>query len=171
MKKGYVHVYTGNGKGKSTAAFGQAVRSAGAGLEVYIGQFCKSGIYSELRSVKKISNITVEQFGRGCFVKRKPDLIDIDLAKRGFSKIKEIISGDIYDVVILDEICVALHFGLIKTEEVISLIRNKPARTELIITGRKAPKRVIDAADLVTEMKEIKHYYSRGVKARKGIEC
>lgn len=165
-----IQVYTGNGKGKTTASLGLALRAAGAGLKVFIGQFVKGRDYSELNSLKKIKNIKVEQFGRGCFIRKKPDRKDIELAKKGLEKIKKIISKTVCDVVILDEINVALKLKLIKLEDVISLIKNTPKKTELILTGRYAYPKILKMADLVSEMKEVKHYYRKGVKARKGIE-
>jgi cob(I)alamin adenosyltransferase len=165
-----IQVYTGNGKGKTTAALGLALRAAGAGLKVFIGQFVKGRDYSELNSLKKIKNIKVEQFGRGCFIRKKLDRKDIELAKKGLEKIKKIISKTVCDVVILDEINVALKLKLIKLEDVIFLIKNTPKKTELILTGRYAYPKILKIADLVSEIKEVKHYYRKGVKARKGIE-
>jgi len=157
--RGYVQVYTGNGKGKTTAAFGLALRAAGAGLKVYIGQFLKKGEYSELNSINRFKDlIKVEQFGGR------------ELAKKGFKKIKEIIFSREYDVVILDEINVALYYRLLSEEDLINLIKNKPSDVELVLTGRYASSQIIKIADLVTEMRKIKHYFSKGVTARKGIE-
>ena len=166
-----IQVYTGNGKGKTTASLGLALRAAGAGLKVFIGQFVKGRDYSELNALKKIKNIKVEQFGRGYFIRKKPDKKDMELAKKGLEKIKKIISKAVCDVVILDEINVALKLKLIKLEDVISLIKNTPRKkTELILTGRYAHPRILKIADLVSEIKEVKHYYKKGIKARRGIE-
>ena len=165
-----IHVYTGKGKGKTTAALGLALRAAGAGLKVYIGQFIKGKDYSELKALNMIKNIKLEQFGRGCFIKGKPGQKDIALACRGLDKTKRIIAQGIYDLVILDEVNIALRLGLLTLEDISAIIKNTPAKTELVLTGRCAHPRIIKMADLVTEMKEIKHYYRKGIKARRGIE-
>ena len=165
-----IQVYTGNGKGKTTAAIGLAVRAAGAGLKVYIGQFCKGRDYSELHALKKIKNIKIEQLGAPCFIKRKPSAKDFAIAKKGFSRIKNIIARKYYDMVILDELSVAVKLGLIKVDEVIGLLKKPSNMKEIIITGRCAPKEVIKLADLASEIREIKHYYKKDIKARKGIE-
>lgn len=173
LQKGYVQVYTGNGKGKSTAAIGQAVRAAGYGMKTYIAQFMKEYPYSEIESLKALSShIVVEQFCSDDFVYRKqlPDKSEIDKARRGLSKTKaKMLSGN-YDIIILDEICVSVYFGLFTDEEVMTFIKLKPDNIELILTGRYCPDKIIERADLVTEMKEVKHYYQDGVLSRKGIE-
>ncbi len=169
--KGYVQVYTGNGKGKTTAALGQALRALGAGLRVFLGQFLKKGTYSEIKALEIFSpRIEIQQFGRGCFIRGKPTEEDFRLAREGFSLCREKVLSSLYQLVILDELNLVLHFGLLSIDEALDLIRNKPADVELVITGRYAPQPLIDAADLVTEMREIKHYYQKGVKARVGIE-
>ena len=169
--KGYVQVYTGNGKGKTTAAIGLAVRAAGANLKVFIGQFVKGMHYSELESLKRFSDlITIKQFGRECFIFHDPTEEDIKCARDGLQEAKEIINSGEYQVVILDEINIALYYNLFPIDEVIDIIKNKPENVELILTGRYAPQEIIDIADLVTEMREIKHYYVKGVVAREGIE-
>lgn len=165
-----IQVYTGDGKGKTTAALGLALRAAGAGLKVYIGQFLKGKDYSELNSLRKIKNIKLEQFGRSCFIKKGPDPKDMELAKNGLERVNKVILQRIYDVVILDEINVALNLKLLKLEDVIELIRKSPRSLELILTGRNAHPQILRLADLVSEMKEIKHYFKKGVAARKGIE-
>ena len=165
-----IQVYTGSGKGKTTAAFGQALRAVGAGLKVFIGQFVKGKNYSELKALKKIKNIKIEQFGRGCFIKREPNKKDIELARIGLERVRKIISIGIYDIVILDEITVALKLGLLKLGDIISLIKNTSKKTELILTGRNAHPEILKIADLVSEIKDRKHYYKKGVKARRGIE-
>jgi len=165
-----IQVYTGNGKGKTTAALGLSLRAAGAGLRVYIGQFIKGKDYSELKALRKIKNIKVEQFGRGCFIKNPPAKKDIELAKQGLEKIKKIISQRIYDMVILDEINIVLKLKLLELRDVIGLIEKTPKNLELILTGRGAPRQILNIADLVSEIKEAKHYFRKGVKARKGIE-
>jgi len=166
-----IQVYTGNGKGKTTAALGLGLRAAGAGLKVYIGQFIKKGDYCEIKALKKIKNIKAEQFGRGCFIRNAPGKIDIELAQKGLAKIKKIIAARAYDVVILDEINVALKCGLLDLRSVLEILNRAPRKTELILTGRYAHPQVIRAADLVSEIKEVKHYYRKGMKSRIGIEC
>ena len=169
--QGYIQVYTGNGKGKTTAALGLAVRAAGAGLQVYIAQFVKGMKYSELDSIKNFADfITLKQYGRDCFIKKDPTKEDIEFAQRGFKEIKSIIKSNKYDVVILDEIMIAILYNLIDEQAVIKIMDDKPKNLELILTGRYASQQIIEKADLVTEMKEIKHYYQKGVEARIGIE-
>ncbi|WP_321346038.1 cob(I)yrinic acid a,c-diamide adenosyltransferase [uncultured Draconibacterium sp.] len=169
--KGYVHVYTGNGKGKTTAAFGLALRASGADKKVFIAQFVKRKTYSEIKAVQNyLPQTEVKQFGNGYFIKKKPTDTDIEVAQQGLREIKELVKSGDNDLVILDEIFIALHYNLISVEAVIELIKNKPDKLELVLTGRYAPHKIIDLADLVTEMKEIKHYYQNGVKARNGIE-
>lgn len=170
MDKGYIHVYTGNGKGKTTAAFGLALRALCAGKKVFIGQFVKGMEYSELKIVDYFKNVEIHQFGRGCFIRNQPSKEDYEAARLGLCKSKGAMLSNQYDVIVLDEINIALFFGLVTLEEVLDLIKLKPEKTELILTGRYAPKEIIECADLVTEMKEVKHYYTKGVMARKGIE-
>ena len=170
IAKAIVHVYTGNGKGKTTAALGLAVRAAGAGLKVCIHQFVKNGQYSELKALKKIGNIDIRQCGRGCFIKGKPKYGDIECAKDGLAAASRDIFSRKYDLVILDEINVALKFRLIKTNDVISLIRRKPEKLELVLTGRYCPAAILKKADLITEMREIRHPFKKGMRARRGIE-
>ena len=166
-----IQVYTGNGKGKTTAALGLALRAKGAGLKVYIGQFIKGSSYSELKILKKIPRIKIEQYGRGCFVhNEKPSKRDIELACMGLGRAKTIIKQRKYNVVILDEINIALHLGLLKKEGVLDLVKAAPKNIELILTGRYAPTKLIKIANLVSQIKEIKHYYKKGIKARRGIE-
>jgi len=169
--KGYVQVYTGNGKGKTTAALGLSVRAAGAGLRVYIAQFMKMGDYSEIKALQRFSDlITVEQFGKGKFVKGKPSPDEIEAGLRGLQKIKDVIAAGKHDVVVMEEGNVAVMCELFPVEELLDIIDSKPESMELLITGRGADHRVMEKADLVTEMKEIKHYYQKGVQARVGIE-
>lgn len=174
LEKGFVQIYTGNGKGKTTAAIGQAVRAAGYGLKTYIVQFMKEYPYNELNGLKNLSDlITIEQFCGDEFVyaKRPPDVNEIDKANRGLMKAKtRMLSGD-YDLIILDEVCVAIYFGLFTDEEILTFIKMKPENVEIILTGRYCPVKLIDRADLVTEMKEIKHYFREGIKSRNGIEA
>lgn len=169
--KGYIQVYTGDGKGKTTAALGLALRAAGAGLKVYFAQFVKGMKYSEHVALEKMAgHITVAQYGRNCFIKGDPTEEDIRHARQGLSEIGKIMASGKYQVIILDEANIATHYNLFSVEDLLDLMGSKPDDVELIITGRGADPRVIDKADLVTEMKEIKHYYQRGVVAREGIE-
>jgi len=171
MERGYVHVYTGNGKGKTTAAFGLAVRALCAGKSVYIGQFIKDMKYSETKIIEKFENLTIEQLGRGCFIYKDPEKEDVAAAKKGLEKAEEILKGDKFDVVILDEITIAVYFKLFSTGDLISILNKRNREIEVVITGRYAEKNLIDYADLVTEMKEIKHYYKdQGVLSREGID-
>lgn len=172
-RKGYIQVYTGNGKGKTTAALGLALRATGHGLKVYMGQFLKGQMYGELLSVKKLSPlITIEQFGRKGFihVTKNPDEEDIKRAKRGLKRCLDAMLSKKYKIVILDEINVAVDFNLLSEKEVHKFLDQKPDDVEIILTGRYAPPSFIKRADLVTEMKEKKHYYTKGVRARDGIE-
>jgi len=171
IEHGYVQVYTGDGKGKTTAALGLAVRAAGADLQVYIAQFIKMGDYSEIKTLHRLSDkITVEQFGRGRFLGGKPSPEDFELARHGLERVRQVLAAGQYDVVILEEANVAVKYGLIGVQELVSLIIAKPAHVEMVITGRGASPRIIEIADLVTEMRVVKHYFEKGVKARIGIE-
>jgi len=169
--QGYVQVYTGDGKGKTTAALGLALRSAGAGLKVFIGQFIKSAEYSEIKALERFSDqITVRQFGRGCFIRGNPCQADIDMARRALEAVKAALRSGEYDVVIADEANVAFGCKIISESDLIALIESRPPHVELVLTGRNAPAAVIERADLVTEMKAVKHYYDKGILAREGIE-
>jgi len=170
-KRGYTQVYTGNGKGKTTAAIGLAVRAAGAGIKVFIAQFIKMGDYSEIKALKRFSDlITVEQFGLGRFTNGKPSREDIEAARAGLERVKSVLISDEFKIIILEEANVAAMLGLFPVQELLKLIIDKPYDKELVITGRGASPRIIENADLVTEMKDIKHYYQKGVRARVGIE-
>ena len=173
LEKGFVQIYTGNGKGKSTAAIGQAVRAAGFGAKTYIAQFMKEFPYNELISLKHLSEwITIEQFGGDEFVLKKelPGKDELAKAKMGLQSAKEKMLSDEYDLIILDEAVVAIYFKLIEINDIIEFIKSKPENIELILTGRYCPKELIELADLVTEMKEVKHYYQKGITSRNGIE-
>ncbi|MGQ9469354.1 MAG: cob(I)yrinic acid a,c-diamide adenosyltransferase [Nitrososphaerales archaeon] len=175
IEKGLVHIITGEGMGKTTSAIGLGLRAVGHGLKVYMIQFMKRESkgkeYGEIKSIKKFRNFKVAQFGSGKLISHStPTETDFELAKKGFEHAKEVISGSKYDMVILDEIWVAVHHKLISLSEVISLIKNKPENIELVLTGRHAPKEAYDYADYVSEIKKIKHPYSKGVKARLGVE-
>ena len=171
--KGYIQVYTGNGKGKTTAALGLALRAAGYGQRVYSGQFLKGQEYGELRSIRKLAPlVTIEQFGRKGFihVTESPDDEDIERAKKGLQRCLQAMLSRKYRIVVLDEINVALHFHLLAEKEVHDFLAQRPEDVEVVLTGRYAPASLIKRADLVTEMKERKHYYAKGVRARLGIE-
>jgi len=169
--KGYVQVYTGDGKGKTTAAIGLAVRAVGAGLKVFLGQFVKGMEYSELKSLERFSpQMKIKQYGRARFVHSKPTEEDFAATRAGYEEVKKIIKSGQYDLIILDEANIAVYFKLLSVEDLLALIDERPESVELVFTGRKADPRLIEKADLVTEMKEIKHYYSGGIAAREGIE-
>jgi len=173
LKEGFVQVYTGNGKGKTTAALGLAVRAAGFGLKTYIAQFMKEFPYSEINSLKYLAKwITIEQFGGDEFVykKKPPSKNEIRKIMSGLNAAKEKMLCGKYDIIILDEACVSIYFKLIRIDEILNFIKLKPSGVEIVITGRYCPQEIIDAADLVTEMKEIKHYYEKGILSRQGIE-
>lgn len=165
-----IQVYTGKGKGKTTAALGLALRAAGAGKKVYICQFLKDGIYCEVVAIRKIPGIKLEQFGGKRFVLGTPSQEDRVKAKQGLASACKAISKKHFDVVILDEVNVALKLGLLELADILALIKRTPAKTELVLTGRCAHPAVIKAADLVSEIMEKKHYHKKGVKARRGIE-
>jgi len=171
LEKRYIHVYTGPGKGKTTAALGLGLRAAGAGFKVHMIQFMKGRRYSELNSVEKLSNFTISQHGRDEFVnKDEPEQIDIDLAQEGFAYAKNLIKSGKYDMIILDEINVAVDFNLIDLNELMKVIESKPENLELVLTGRYAHPEIQRIANYVTEMLEIKHPYQHGVEARKGVD-
>ena len=169
--KGQIHIYTGNGKGKTTAALGLSLRAICAGKKVFFGQFVKGMDYSELKAMEYLPGFKMEQFGRDCFIFNEPKEEDILVAKEGLEYCKNIIEKGEYDLVVLDELNIALYYMLFSIEEVIETIKAKDDKVELVITGRYAPEELVELADLVTEMKEIKHYYKKGLEARKGIEC
>ena len=170
--KGYIQVYTGNGKGKTTAAFGLALRAAGACMKVFIAQFVKGQEYSEIIAVREfLPSVTVKQYGLECFIVNTPTQADIQIARKGLEEISAIILSGEYDVVILDEANIAIYYNLFTPAELIDILKRKPESMEIVITGRYASAEIMEVADLVTEMKEVKHYYTQGVQARKGIEC
>ena len=166
-----LQLYTGNGKGKTTAALGLTLRAAGAGLRVFFGQFMKNTATSELRTLKLLdANIVFKQFGSGDYIINTPTQKDFDCALAGFAEVENAVKSGSFDMVVADEICTALYYKLIDIEKTLELVKNCPAKIELVFTGRRACGALIEAADLVTEMREIKHFYSKGVSARKGIE-
>ena len=164
-------LFTGNGKGKTTASLGAAIRAAGHNSRVFMIQFMKGRLYGELAAAESLENLTIEQYGRDEFVDPKdPEGVDIELAAKGWARAVELVNKRLCDMIILDEINVAVSFGLIEVEEVVRFIENRPGEIDVILTGRYAPDQLVALADTVTEMREIKHHYSKGVQMRKGIE-
>ena len=173
-RRGYFHIYTGDGRGKTTAALGLAMRAAGAGLRTYIGEFIKVQEYSEILVLReRFPEITVELFGNagGCINGRELNELDVRTAHDGLEKSMAAMKSGEYDLVILDEICIAVYTGAITEDEAMRFISEKPDSVDLVFTGREATTAMIEAADLVTDMREVKHYYSRGVQSRPGIDC
>ncbi|MFH1502122.1 MAG: cob(I)yrinic acid a,c-diamide adenosyltransferase [Candidatus Eisenbacteria bacterium] len=171
-RRGTVQVYTGDGKGKTTAALGLALRSVGHDLSVCMIQFMKGSLnYGELAAAAKLPDFTIEQHGRDEFVDRKnPAQVDVDMARDGLARAREVLSAGKHDLVILDELNVALDFGLVTLPDVLGLIEMRPPHVELVLTGRSAHPEVVKRADLVSEVLNIKHHYDSGVAAREGIE-
>jgi cob(I)alamin adenosyltransferase len=171
-QKGLVIVITGNGKGKTTSAFGQVLRAVGQGYKVLVVQFMKGRKYGEYKAAKEyLPNVTVRLVGLDSFVMRdNPAPIDIEMAQKGFDLVKKAIKSGKYNMIIMDEINVAMDFKLVDLKEVIEVIKNRPAGIDLILTGRNAPSPIIELADTVSEIKEIKHHYAAGIKNRAGIE-
>jgi cob(I)alamin adenosyltransferase len=175
--KGYIQVYTGNGKGKTTAAMGLALRAAGHGYRTFVGQFCKGRKTGEIAAAARLKAggepaIVIQQFGDIRFLRsdQPPDPEDIRLARRGLAACRAALLSGEYRIVVLDEICLALYFKLLSRADVEAVLDERPPDVELVLTGRKAPLWLLRRADLVTEMRERKHYYAAGVAARKGIE-
>lgn len=169
--KGHIQVYTGNGKGKTTAALGLALRAAGAGKKIFIGQFLKSGNYSELKALKKlVDQIKVEHYGLGRFVKGNPSREDIEAGIKGYKRVARIIEKGEHDLVILDEGNIAVKYNIFSEQDLLEIFEKKPDHVEIVVTGRGASQAIMEKADLVMEMKAIKHYFQKGVKARVGIE-
>ena len=168
--KGYIHIYTGNGKGKSTAAFGLALRALCAGKKVYIGQFVKSMKYNETKVENLFNTVLIEQLGRGCFIQEDPEQVDIDMAKNALKRCTEIMQSGEYDLVILDEVTIAIYYKLFTSQDLIKAIQSRDSSVEVVLTGRYASQDLIDLADLVTDMQEVKHYYTQGVLSRDGID-
>lgn len=171
-EKGFIHIYTGNGKGKTTAAFGLALRAAGRGMRTKVVQFMKGRKSGEIEAVERLCGlISVESFGPTEFAEYEKIKNDehASEARIAFDHSLSSLSGE-YDIIILDEIVTAFFFGFITEDEICTLMQSKPVEKELVLTGRGATEKMIELADLVTEMKEIKHYYTKNVMARKGIE-
>ncbi|MFX1375125.1 MAG: cob(I)yrinic acid a,c-diamide adenosyltransferase [Promethearchaeota archaeon] len=172
LEKGLIQVYFGRGKGKTTAAIGQAVRATGHGFKVYMIQFMKGNYkYGEIEAIKAISNFELKQFGSPELI-AEPGDFDKDQGEKAIQFAREIIMSDDYDIVILDEVGVAISMNVIPVDPIIDLIKKKPEKVELILTGGpKMHPKIKELADLITEMKMIKHYYSsQGLTARYGIE-
>jgi cob(I)alamin adenosyltransferase len=171
MIRGLVQIYTGDGKGKTTAALGLALRACGHGLKVFLAQFAKGRNYGELAALERFSDLVqFRQYGREQFIHGEPSPEDIALARKGFQEVQEVAAGRACDLLILDEIGIALYYRMLGLEEVQRFVRDKPEPLELVLTGRRMPEELFELADLVTEMREIKHYFARGIQARKGIE-
>jgi cob(I)alamin adenosyltransferase len=170
--KGLVFVYTGDGKGKTTAAMGQALRALGHGLKVLMIQFMKGKKYGEVLAAEKyLPDITICQSGLDSFVMRNnPAPVDRELAQQGLNMAKSALSSGDYHMVILDEINVAMDFGLISVDDVVEMIKNKVQAVDVVLTGRYAPPEIVELADTVCEVREIKHHYAKGIKERAGIE-
>lgn len=170
MSPGLVQVYTGNGKGKTTAALGLAVRAAGRGFSVFIGQFMKGVQYGEL-AIEKFTDgrVHIRQFGTDSLIHTANEN-DRRLARAGLEICREAIQSGDYDICVLDEVNIAIHMGLLDVKSVAELVKNRPKGVELVLTGRYAPQEILDLADLITEMKEIRHPYQKGIPAREGIE-
>lgn len=171
MDKGYFHVYTGDGKGKSTAAFGLALRALCAGKSVYIGQFVKNMKYSETKIEGIMDKIKIIQFGKDCCIDRAPDEEDKRLALAGLHECGTILAEGKYDLVILDEVTIATYLKFLTPQMVLDAVKSRAPHVEVVVTGRYCPELLIENADLVTEMKEVKHYYTQGVLSREGIDC
>lgn len=172
FNRGLVMVITGNGKGKTTAAMGQALRAVGHGQKVLVIQFMKGKKYGEVLAAEKhLPGITIVQSGLDSFVMRdNPAPVDIELARQGLEMAREALAAGSHDMVILDEVNVAVDFKLVPLPDLLDLIRNKPPAVDLILTGRYAPPEVVELADTVSEIQEIRHHYSKGIKERAGIE-
>ncbi len=169
-EKAYVRIYTGDGQGKTTAAFGLLVRALCAGKTAYVGQFVKDMRYSETGIDHFCKHVNIEQLGEGCFIDRQPTQLDIEAAHAALDHCRTIMASGYYDLVILDELNIALHYKLIDTRKVIQALEERNPTTEVVITGRYAPQELIDYADLVTDMHEVKHYFKQGVLARDGFD-
>jgi len=172
LEQGLIQVYTGDGKGKTTCALGLALRAVGQGFKVYIVHFMKGRDTGEARAAARLApDLTLRYFGRPGLVNLKaPAREDLDLVLEAWNLAREIIASGDWDLVVLDEINLALTYGLIPLKEALEALRRRPAWVEVVLTGRQAPPELVELADLVTEMRPIKHYYAAGVPARRGIE-
>jgi len=170
-RKGVLLDITGPGKGKTTSAFGQALRAHGHGFKIAIVQFMKGRMYGELDTLRSLPRVEIWQFGRVAFVDpKKPDPKDRELARQGLDKAWEIVRAGAHDLLILDEINVVADFGLVPVEEVLELAKARPRWMDMIWTGRNAPAAMLELADTVSEVREIKHHYKKGIESRAGME-
>lgn len=169
-RKGYIQVYCGNGKGKTTAALGLSLRTLLSGGSVYFAQFCKGLETAEMSLCSHFDTFVMEQYGTGKFIVGDPTQEDLKQARKGLEHSRNVLLSGYFDLVVLDEIILSVFYQLITIEEIISMLRLRKPWVEVVLTGRKAPHELIEAADLVTEMKKVKHYFDSGIKARKGIE-
>ncbi|MBN2028336.1 MAG: cob(I)yrinic acid a,c-diamide adenosyltransferase [Actinobacteria bacterium] len=169
---GMIQVYTGDGKGKTTAALGQALRAIGHGMKVFMVQFMKGRTYGELLTCERcLPELTIVMSGRDEFVKKgEPEEVDLRMAREGFELAKKVVAEGGHDMLILDEINVAVDYGLLPLQEVLDFLRSCPLEMEIVCTGRYAAQEIIDLADLVSEVREVKHHYNKGVEMRQGIE-
>jgi len=171
LSKGYVQVYTGDGKGKTTAALGLALRASGHGMHTYVGQFMKGQSYGELKALRDHPYITIEQYGDvNCIRREEVTPRHIAQAHHGLEQARAALLAGAYDIIVLDEVNVTIWFGMLSVKDVLAFLEEKPERVEVVLTGRRAPQELIKRADLVTEMLPVKHYYEQGVLAREGIE-
>lgn len=176
MERGYVHVYTGDGKGKTTAALGLCLRALGAGFSVYIGQFIKGMRYSEIKTLETLGaalgpdRLVIRQYGRGCFIRRDPEPADVAAAAEGVAEARAALESGRYGLVILDELNVAVKTGVVPEADALALVDARPEAVELVVTGRYATEAMLAKADLITEMRPLRHYYEKGIEARTGIE-
>ncbi len=170
LSRGFVQVYTGNGKGKTTAALGLAIRAAGRGFSVFIGQFMKGVFYGEL-AIEKFTGgkVQIRQFGTDSLV-HTADEHDRRLAQKGLEICRNAVQSGNFNICVLDEVNIAVHMGLLDVKSVVELVKSRPENVEMILTGRYAPQEILDLADYISEMKEIRHPYQKGVPAREGIE-
>lgn len=171
--KGYIHVYTGMGKGKTTAALGLALRAIGHGHRVFVGQFMKGVAYGEIAAAERLGgDLVIERFGEDSFVHPDaPREEDLQRAEQGLARIREVLHAGDFQVIVLDEINVTVAFGLLSESEVLALLDEKPDGVELILTGIQAPASFIERADLVTEMVERRHYFAqKRILSRPGID-
>lgn len=170
MERGFVRLYTGSGQGKTTAAFGLLMRVLGSGQTAYVGQFVKNEQYNETQVTRYCKRVEIEQLGMGCFLDQPPTELDAQAAQAALVHVAEIMKNGLYDLVILDEITIAIQYGLVTVQEVIDAVKARNPHVEVVMTGRYTPPELVEHADLVTEMREVKHYYQQGVLSRDGYD-
>jgi cob(I)alamin adenosyltransferase len=172
LKQGLIQVYTGDGKGKTTCSLGLALRAVGQGFKVFMVQFLKSDDTGEVQAAQRLApDFTIQSFGIPGFPKlTDPDPKTVDAARQAFALARQVILAGDHDLVILDEVNLCLTYGLVPLEEMLEVLRQRPPSVEVVLTGRAAPPELVELADLVTEMRPVKHYFEAGVKARRGIE-